>query len=52
MNNVFYITAGNPNGFVMSGGPSICYGGDGSLWVKMDMGYGNTGWTQIIAPTH
>lgn len=48
---VFYIDAGDPNGFVLTAGPAICYGGDGSLWVKTDLAYGTTGWLRLIAPT-
>lgn len=45
---VYCIETGNPNGFILTAGPAICYTVDGAMWIKTDLGYGNTGWVKRI----
>lgn len=45
---VFMIESGDPNGFILSVGPAMCYTKAGGLWAKYDACYSNTGWVCLI----
>ena len=48
VDRVFH-SAADPNGIVVGPDPGICYGDDGSLWVKTNGATNNTGWEVLIA---
>ena len=46
--NVFRIKDGDPNGKVMAESPAVCYGDDGSFWVKTNDGFNFNGWVSLL----